>query len=249
MTSRRRPHVRDAPLSRPGGRLLIPVSRVSRDALAHQLEGRSHRRRVRHDEHAEAARVGGRARARGGDLRRQGQDLPRRSVRGVQGEPRADAHGAARPARTHSRHRARPRLSGAGGGRRGGRRRHRHPRGAGQERRTRRARIHRRQGHGSARRRPRHHGQHHGRGGPRCVRGGSQVRRAAGVHRRLPHAGGRYGRQRPRRAESGAEDRGQVARLNIGRSRTSSSTPGRSRARSARTCVRASSRFRSRRSW
>ena len=34
-----------------------------------------------------------------------------------------------------------------------------------------------------------------------------------------------------------------------GPSKTSSSTPGRSRARSARTCVRASSRFRSRRSW
>ena len=34
-----------------------------------------------------------------------------------------------------------------------------------------------------------------------------------------------------------------------GPSRTSSTTPGRSRARSERTCVRASSRFRSRRSW
>ena len=97
-----------------------------------------------------------------------------------------------------------------GGG--GGRRRHRHPRGTRQGGGARRARLHRRQGHGPARGRLRHHGQHHGRGGPRCGRGDGQVRCAAGVNGRLSRAGRRYGRQRPRGPEGRAQDRLEVAR-------------------------------------
>ena len=248
-TRRRRLHVHDAPLSRPGGRLLVPVSRIPRDALSHQLQGTPHRRRVRHDEHAQAAGGGGAARARGGGIRRQGQDLPRRSVPRVQGQPSADADGIALPDRVHPRHRARAGVPGAGGGGSGGPTTSSAPSPSRPGRRgstcwcapatrtwpsswTSASRW-------STPWTTRSSTRPESRPSSGCRRSPSSTTWRSSAIRWTTSRGSRRWDPRPPRSGSPS----------TGRSRTSSPTPATSRARSGRACGRASRRFRSRRSW
>ena len=95
-------HERDGPSPQPepqgaaaGRRLQLPVPRLPCHARpaggARRPDEPGHRRHPRHDQHAAEAAQGRARRLRGLRVRRAGQDLPRRPVPRVQGQPLADA--------------------------------------------------------------------------------------------------------------------------------------------------------------
>ena len=97
----------------------------------------------------------------------------------------------------------------------------------------RRRHLDRRQGHGAARRRARHAGQHDDRLDARSRRRQAEVRRVPRADRRLPRAGRRRLGQHPRRAEGRAEDRREVAEP-VHDARRAARAPGRDRGQGRR---------------
>ena len=95
---------------------------------------------------------------------------------------------------------------------RGSRRRDRHAGLRGRERKSQRAHLHRRQGHGAAGVAADHADQHHERHGAGSRGREDQVRRVSRTDHRLPGAGGRQLRQHSGHRQGGPQDRGQVAR-------------------------------------
>ena len=171
-------------------------------------EGRSHERRVRlHHDVAEVA-AGALAHPRGAGVRREPQELPHRPRPVVQGQPpgRAGGSGPAVPARPRGGSRAR--CPGARGGRRRGRRRHRHAGPARPGRGLRGRDRHRRQGlrpaggRGDRALRPHGRGRRAGRLDAACGRGEEAGRPAGpGGGADGPHRG--QDRQRPRSSRGG----------------------------------------------
>ena len=173
-----------------------------------------------------------------GRVRRAGQDVSRRLVSAVQGEPAAHAGGPRQADRAAARTRARARLAAADGGGRRGRRRDRHAGDAGRRRGNRYADLVVRQGPDAARATRHHDGQHDEQRDLRRRRRAREVRRASGPGARPAHADRRRGRQRAGRGEGGPEDGGEVARA-VRLARQRRRARGRDSAVwSARTCAR-----------
>ena len=199
------------PRSRPGRRLVVPVSRVPRAAAVQQFARRADRRGVRRAQHAVEVPQGLRPRKHRGGVRRAGKDLPRRSVRRVQGASPAHARRPAFADRAAVRSGARHGPAHPARVRRGSRRRDRHAGLRRREREPQRAHLHRRQGHGAAGVAADHADQHHERHDARPRRREDEVRRVSRADHRLPGAGGRQLRQHPGHRQGGTQDRGQVA--------------------------------------
>ena len=138
--------------ARAGRRVVVSLSRVPRAARSSHVEGRADRRAARRAGDVAPNGGGHQAGVLRRRVRRAGQDVPRRLVSRVQGEPRGDARRPRAADRAAARARARARLAAADGRRRRGRRRDRHAREAREARRHRHADLDLRQGHGAARR-------------------------------------------------------------------------------------------------
>ena len=195
----------------PRRRLVVSVPGVSRLAGSAHLARRAHGRDSRCHFHVAPIGRGRQAGPVRGRIRRTRQDVSRRLVSAIQGQPPGDARRSRAADRAAARADSRVRLAVADDRRRRSRRRHRHAGASRGNGGFRRGDLDRRQGSGPADHAARDAGQHDEQREARYAKRRCQVRRARRSDSRPADAHRRCRRQRSRRGQSRPEDRGQVA--------------------------------------